>query len=486
MNGTPTPRVRPGSRGAGLLRTAMVSALALAVAPALPALTDGGTGGGMLAAQAPPLTLAEILEATLLQHPWLGALRATRQAAEAGRAEARGSLLPSLDARAAATRFQLPMVVAPIHALDASGPRPDFDETLVQSRLQGSWTLFDGGGRAGRIRGADAGALGAAAGVDDGVAHMLERGVAGYLAVGTARAVSAANDERVAALEAERDRAARFLEEGRVARVELLRAEAALQQARADAASATAGVRLAERELARLAGLEPVTLEGRPLEPVAPGDGSSWGDQGPPDGLAPPLRHARQRVAAAEAGVAAARALYLPRLAAGGGVNQFGGASGNVSTEWDVGLQLQWSLFSGGARQAGVERARAELRRAEEELRVAELQQATELDAADAALAEALARQEALVAAVEGFVEVVRIEELALSEGVGVQRDLLSARAALLDARAGLARAEQAVVMARVARARARGVLTLPWIMERWQARGTGDLEPEPVEEKLR
>lgn len=484
MNATLLRRGPGGIRGAVLPGAMLLGALALG--PAILPGMDGGARSGTLAAQEPPLTLVEVLEGTLLQHPWLGALRASRQAADARSREARGSLLPALDARAAATRFELPMVVAPIHALDASGPRPDFDETLIQSRLQGTWTLFDGGGRAGRIQGARAGAEAAAAGVDDGVGRMLERGVAGYLAVGTARAEAAANQERVAALEAERDRAARFLEEGRAPRVEVLRADAALQQARADAASAVAGVGVAERELARLAGFEPGRVEGRPLESVERGDWSLPDDRSTSEDLAPPLRQARQGVAVAEAGVAAARALYLPRLAAAGGVNQFGGAAGNVSTEWDLGVQLQWSLFSGGARQAAVERARAELRRAQEELRMAELQHAAELDAASVALAEALARREALEAAVEGFSEVVRIEELALAEGVGVQRDLLSARASLLEARAGLARAQQAVMGARVALARVQGVLTLPWIVERWQADRIGDMEPDPGEEELR
>jgi outer membrane protein TolC len=469
---------RPWSRGkAWPARLPGVPLVALALALASP---QGPTRGG-LAAQEPPLTLGEVLEGALLRHPSLGALRAARQGAEAGRREARGSLLPALDARAAATRFELPMVVAPIHALDASGPRPDFDETLLQSRLQGTWTLFDGGVRSGRIRGAEAGAEGAAAAVDDGVGRILERGIAGYLAVRTSRAVAAANRERLSALEAERDRAARFLQEGRAPRVELLRADAALQQARADAASAEAAVGLAEAELARLAGLEPSAVVRRPLEPLATTAASLRDAEGTPDEPTPALRQARERVVAAGAAVSAARALYLPRVAAAGGVNQYGGARGNLSTEWDVGVQLQWSLFSGGSRQAVVERARADLRRAEEELRGAELQRDSERDAATAALAEALGRREALEAAVEGFEEVVRIEELALSEGVGIQRDLLSARASLLDARAGLARAEQAVVMARTALARARGVLTLPWIMERWQAGVEG--EPEPDEE---
>lgn len=376
-----------------------------------------------------------------------------------------------MDFRAGATRYEFPMVVAPIHALDPSGPGPDFDDTLLQGRIQGSWTLFDGGVRGGRIGAADASARAAAAAVDDGLARLLEEGVGRFLSVLTSRVEAEANRERVEALEAEEDRARRFVDEGAAPRVELLRASAALQQARADSASAGARLRVAERELARYAGLDPELVEGRPLQSLVPPDGATGNDSmtgtsvgGPP----PALRRAQEVVSAAAATVDGARGLHLPRLAAAGGMNQFGGAATRTTTEWDVGVQLHWSLFSGGSRKAGVDRARAELRRAREELRLAELQQASGEDLAAAALTEALARREALVAAVEGFEEVTRIEELAMTEGAGVQRDFLAARASLLEARAGLARAEEGVVMAHVFMARIRGELTLSWVLDRW------------------
>lgn len=448
-----------------------------------------GVGFGPLGAQnvpgsePSPLTLAQVLEAASRGHPSVAALRAVRAGAEASSREAKGARLPWVEARSGVTRFELPMVVAPIHSLDLGGPRPDFDETLIQSRVQGGWILFDGGARSGRIRGTEAAAAGTAAGVDAAVAHLLEVGTAAFLAVETARRVAEANRERVAALEAERARAALFVEEGRSPRVEILRAGAALQEAVAGAASAEAAVRLAERELARLAGMDPREIEGRPLAPLphrTAGAAVAGGGLGEPSEPAE-LRRARLGVEAAEAALVLARSAWFPRLAAGAGISQFGGARGNVSFEWDLGVQVEWSLFDGGARREGMERARAELRRAREELRAAELRQAAELDRAEAALTEALARREALEAAVEGFQEVVRIEALALAEGAGVQRDLLAARASLLEAQAGLARAEEAVILARVARARAMGVLTLPWLLEEGASEAL-DQEPDPAE----
>ncbi|NIP83666.1 MAG: hypothetical protein GWM90_32325, partial [Gemmatimonadetes bacterium] len=77
-----------------------------------------------------------------------------------------------------------------------------------------------------------------------------------------------------------------------------------------------------------------------------------------------------------------------------------------------------------------------------------------------AGVTEADARAEALEAAVAQWTEVARIEALALEAGSGVQSDLLRAQASLFQAAAGLARARSDAAGARVAFARARGILS--------------------------
>jgi outer membrane protein TolC len=62
--------------------------------------------------------------------------------------------------------------------------------------------------------------------------------------------------------------------------------------------------------------------------------------------------------------------------------------------------------------------------------------------------------------AVAQHAEVARIEELALAEGAGTQRDWLAAQAALLLARSALIEAQHAEVSARVELARLTGTLT--------------------------
>jgi len=289
----------------------------------------------------------------------------------------------------------------------------------------------------------------------------------------------AASAERVLAIEAERGRVERLLEEGRAARVELLRAEASLSEAHADDVSARARLAVAERSLGRLVGIQPDQMEGLPLEPLVAEGSLPSGTApipppppaGPPPGgtpypTPPAIRFARERVQGAEAALEVARAARLPSVDVGARLNQFGGAGTRPTAEWDAGLTIRWPLFTGGRVGAAIDRTEAELRRAREDLRSAEYRTDEASDLAIAGLEEAHARRDALERAVVQREEVSRIEALALEAGSGVQSDFLQAQAALMQARSGLAQAEQGIVTALVALARVRGELSLPWILE--------------------
>jgi outer membrane protein len=63
--------------------------------------------------------------------------------------------------------------------------------------------------------------------------------------------------------------------------------------------------------------------------------------------------------AAARASVDAARADYLPTLAANGGVAEVGRQLGDMSLNWNLGVSLTWQVFQGGLTSAQVDEARA-------------------------------------------------------------------------------------------------------------------------------
>jgi outer membrane protein TolC len=415
--------------------------------------------------QQPVLTLHDAVRSALARNPALEHAAAAVDRSAAGLRETGASLLPAAHVDATLTRFQEPMVVAPLHGFDPANP-PVFDRTLSQASATVGWVAFDGGARGARV--ARAGAL-----LDGSTAQRLvveqqviAEVVRRYAGVLTARELDAAYRSSVAALEEERDRAARLLEEGRAARLVLLRAEAALSGALAEQAGTGAAVASAERELARWLGVPADTVATLRLAPASVGAGVA--DRTALVGSAlqrnPELQRIAAEAAARAAAVAESRAQWWPTLHLGGRYVQYGSAAGNAGGEWQAGLQLSYALFTGAARPAATDRARADARAAAAELAMAELRVADAVDRALAGVVATEARVAAWQAAVEQSAEVVRIERLALDTGGGVQTDYLRAEADLLRARAALTDARYAALVAHAELARATGELTVDWL----------------------
>ena len=441
----------------------------LAAAATVPFLAALALVALPLPALAQALTLWAAADSTLARHPSILAAEARMDGAEATGRAARAAYLPSVAGSGGLTRYAEPMVVAPLHGFDPRNP-PAFDRTLIQSQLTLEYTLFDGGARGAQVRGADALEEGLALRRDATAQELLEAVAAAFTGVLAAREMRTAAERQAEALASELDRANQRLREGTAARVEVLRAEAALLDARAQVASAEARVGLAERSLARLMGADPSALAARALEDVAPRPFA----MGPGAGASvvePRIEAARKSVDATRSRLRQERAGRLPTLRGSAGLLNFGSSAGDYVTEWQAGVRVSWPLFTGGARTAAIRRAEADVRTAEEELRQAELAVAASLDGAETALTEASARATALEASVVQWEEVARIEALSLEAGSGVQQDYLRAEAALFQARAGYARARYDEILALVGRARAQGTLDRGWMDSELEAR---------------
>lgn len=412
------------------------------------------------------LTLRGAARTALESHPLRGLPLAERDRAAAGVREARAAWLPRLSTEWAGTQHQEPMIVRPLHGFDPMSP-PEFDRTLVQGGVSASWLLFDGGARGARLDRAGAAADVAEAGVRVAESDLLARVATAYLAVLDGRDAMAAYDAQIAALESERTRVLRFEAEGRAARVDVLRAEAALSGMRADRAGQDARRARAEADLGRLIGVDAARMTGVRLVALASMPPAV------PDRAAllsgaleanPRVAQARMRVAAADAARREARAAWLPSIALASRYNAFGTERGDFTAEWQGGVQLSYPLFTGGQRSAAVERAEAERAAARHSLRLTELEVESALDDALTSVAEADARAAALDDAVAQYRAVVEVEQLLLAEGAGVQTDYLRATASLLDAVTARSAARHARLAARVRLAQAAGVLTLDWL----------------------
>jgi outer membrane protein len=421
------------------------------------------TAPATLSAQS--LTLTDAVDAALSTHPALAAAGARVDANDAATDAARAARLPGAAVEATLTRFQEPMVVAPFHSLDFTDP-PTFDRTLVQGRLAMAYTLFDGGERSARIRGADAMLEATRYRRSAQEMTVIEETAAAYVAVLSAQALLAAAEARVAALEEEAGRAQQSLDAGTAPELEVLRARASLQEALADRSSAQARVGLTVRALARLMGLDAAAISAPSLADVAVSATATATTKGDAPTHIPLVAQADQAALAAEARLGQERAGRLPTVEAGAGLLDFGTLDDRHVVEWQAGVQVSWPLFTGGARSAAVRHAEAELAAARGDLDAARLEVAQAIDAAETAAAAADARTEALAVAVTQWEEVARIEALALEAGSGVQADLLRAQAGLFQARAGYALARYDAVLSRIRLAGAAGTLDRTWLDE--------------------
>lgn len=429
------------------------------------AVAGGVSAQGVAARSGPVLTLSTAVRAALGTSPALEAARAQADEAAAGIGSARSALLPSLVTDGSAMRFELPMVVAPLHGFSLAHP-PAFQRTLLQGALSLSWTLWDGQ-RLARLSQARALAGAATRGAQAARARVIATVAETYLKLRSARDVESAAGARVRALIAERDRAQRMLKQGSSAPVAVLRAEAALARARADSVTAAGNRVVAARQLARLMGAAPTSLDDRPLQRVREAAQTAQ-DRASLLAVAlshsPELAQAQRRLSAARAGRWEARAAWLPRLQAVGRYTEYGSSPGGFAGEWQAGLQLSYPLFAGGSRLSAQDAASAAARAAEAQVESARQNLGDGLDRALAALESSRERVQALNLAVRQSQEVVRIEKLSLDAGAGTQTDYLTAEAQLFDARAALVESRAAEVGARIELARVTGELSPDWI----------------------
>jgi outer membrane protein len=414
------------------------------------------------------LSLSDAVDRALARFPAVEAARARQEEAAEALGEARAGRRPRGRLTGSAIQYQEPMVVTPIHGF-GPGLFPEFDETLGQATLTVSYTLFDSGADAARIRTADAQTLAAGAALGSSEQVLARRAAAAYLTVLGQRQVLDAHGLRMKALEGELSRVQQRFEVGRAARVEILRAEAALASSEAERVRLSSAMDNAERELARLMDVPVEETRADRLVPVELSD-----PQAPlretlvTEGIAasPAVAQARAQVTAAEAQISLARALARPEVRAVGNYNEWTSSQGSFTGEWNAGVQLTVPLFDGGATRSRIARAEAAHRAAQEQVRAAEVQVREDVDRSAAAIEEAEARITSLGKAVERFAEVVRVQKLLLDEGAGTQTDYLNAEADLLAARASLADAKHAAILARVDLARAAGRLTPNWLRE--------------------
>ncbi len=423
-----------------------------------------GTAGGA----EDRLTLVEAVNLALSYYPSVRASAAEVEAAESAVDEAESTRFPTVSVGGSATRYQDPMIVHPIHAFTPELV-PPFDVNLFQAQAELRFSLYDGGGRSSRIDENRARRQSARSSHLETRQRLLSQLVQQYLSVLSRARTLDAQDRSLQALESELSRVKQVFEVGRAATVDVLRVEAGIAAAKAERVRLATSLDLAQRNLARLVGIEvsrteaskltPVSLSGLPLPPREELLSRALESS-------PSVRLAKDDLAVAEAALGASQSRRLPSVNLNGRYINYGSASGANSLEWNVGVSLAYSLFNGGAVSSAVARSRSTAKSATERLRWTELELSGEIDRGLSALEEAEARIASLETAVARFAEVSRIEKLRLETGVGIESDYIRAEADRLGAEAGLIEARYAEIAARAELARTAGSLGPEWVVE--------------------
>ena len=451
---------RTGAPLAALLALLALLAPALALAGAdVSSAADGAAADTTLA-------LTEAADRALATHPTIGAAHAREDEAKAGVGETEAARWPSLHLTAAATQYEEPMGVAPIHGFTPDAI-PPFDRTHLTAALGASYTVFDGGARGGHIDRAASLAGAAGAALTASGQRLLLRVARTYLDALGRHAVLAAEDRRLVALRAERERASRLRAAGRAAEVEVLRVEAAIASAEAERVRLAAALEVAERDLARLIGGPVEETRAPRLVPIALADSTIPARDAllaAATARSPVGEEARARAAAAAAATDVARGARWPAVDLYGQWIDRNSDEANLPAEWSAGVQMSIPLFTGGAITSSIARADAAARGAGQEARIAELEIAAEVDRTYTVYVEAHALARSLATAEVRYAEVARIEKLALDAGSGTQTDYLDAEADLLVARARRTEALNAEIAARIELARVVGELDRTWL----------------------
>lgn len=402
---------RDGTAG-GLGRAGLCMLLALA-------LLWGAAGHAAAAAEdgagaARTLSLKDAMELALAHNPMMKAAQARLAEAQAGAAATRAEARGRVDAETTGSRFYLP--ASRMREFTPPG-QPAPTDGVTGQRLTGAvtWTgsLWTSPQRLAADLGADARRAGALKEWQDALARTIQGTGEAYLALLQAQEAQAVAAQRAAwAEEALRVVEQRF-RQGQATRVDLLEAESEWHAARTGVEEARRGRELAEKQLLLWLG-EPLDGAVAAVDPVESGDpvirdllddmaaftAGGQGADGIDTGQALQVALARRwDVQAAEAQVLAARAgLHL--VETGGRVNlglmgtyQWQDAEARVELdrwghgrirveggkqwmdrrptsqrqedEWQLGLQLSWTLWDGQRQARREEEARAQVEAAE-------------------------------------------------------------------------------------------------------------------------
>jgi outer membrane protein TolC len=275
-----------------------------------------------------------------------------------------------------------------------------------------------------------------------------------------AEAARQAAEAAVEAGRADRDRAASRRDAGLVSDADVLAIDVHLARMRAGVITARNDARTARLALNRLIGAPPETAWDLVLPADAPERTVDAAAIEAALAVRSDVAASTLQVAVAEAGVTAARAALLPRVAVEGGVDWNGGTWSGRASSWALGVRAELSLSAGLGEAAAARAARRRAERARAEQAGVTSAARVDLEAARGTHEAAMARRDVGLAAVAQAREGERIVRDRYDAGLATVADLLRAGEAVIAADALATTARVDAVVSAVALDRALGRIT--------------------------
>lgn len=416
--------VRTSHGGPGSARWRVLLGLLLAASGSLPAL----------AAQ-PPLDLVGVLQRISAQSPAIQAAQAGKRAASAQERQARAAWFGKVDGYARSMHYNDPRMVRPITEPPDVAAYP-FSRNQFGYGVEAQLPIDINGQILASVQAARANARRAMWSSEDQRLQTILDGAALYRNLQALTGQRQALEAQQRALNSSLVVARKGLKVGSIARVKLLRVQAAVAAVQGQLAGVEGREKHVRAQLAALMDLPSFDAKIQPstFEPTRLPDGN-------PE-RAPLLAAAQSAADAATAREQVARRAQWPQLALTGGWDhnaiQFDRRA--VDT-WQVMLVLKFNLWSGGAQRAAISAARSVSEEAADRARQARLDLAA---ASEGAAAAWRAQSRAWLAATAGLAaadESARIERDRFKVGLGSATDLIDTEAALAQARASAANA---------------------------------------------
>lgn len=374
-----------------------------------------------------PLSLAQCLNVALQNHPSIKAAAAGVDSARSRVTETKASLFPRLALDSNWSRFQSSRQG---YAIGRAGAREN-RETSVSA----SYLFLDSGQRTTAIRAAAATADSTLAGLTVTQRNTAMAVIRAYYDLLTAQRLKTLREKVVASSEQHVAAAQAGFEAGTSARIDILRAQTELANAKVDLVAADGDIRRARATLRNAMGLsKPVSIQVQETTPLKAPSLTLAAARNEALVKRPELRQYEASVRAARESLHTARINARPVLSFSGNLDKYLDSTRDVTREWLLRATVTYPLFDARRTRARVQAAAAEVevrRQQEEQERQSVL---LEVEQAWIALQDARARIEAADAARKQADENLALNEASYREGVATMVEVIDARAAAAQA----------------------------------------------------